>query len=95
MLKNLSSATMAKPQGISGKIFAHYLMIVDDESILLVEGEEIISDDEGLAKVFNNYFNRVTDSLEIPVIPKDICDSSDTVSSAIHKCASHPSIIQM
>ena len=36
------------------------------ERIILVEGDEIINNDNKIATVFNEYFNSITDGLEIP-----------------------------
>ena len=39
------------------------------ERILLVENNEVISENEEISSTFNAYFNRITDNLEIPDIP--------------------------
>ena len=63
------------------------------ERILLVDNERIISDDNDIANTFNIYFNRITETLDIPswnssFIPKH-CDQ---VKNAIEKFENHPSI---
>ena len=36
------------------------------KKILLIENNEIISDDHKVAEIFSKYFSQVTDSLDIP-----------------------------
>ena len=62
------------------------------ERILLIENGEIVPD-EDQTKIFNNFYNTITDSLEIPSIPTvQICDSLDPIDSAILKYSTHLSI---
>ena len=65
---------------------------VSEERILLVEDNNIISDESKLSTIFNSYFNSITDSLKIPEIPGLIAITDDPVSNAISKFAQHPSI---
>ena len=68
---------------------------VSDERILLVESNKVLTDDNCIASVFNNYFNRITDNLNVPVLPGLPVQSTDPVSSAIAKFAFHPSILSI
>ena len=63
------------------------------EKILLVENERIIDNDSDIADIFNRYFNKMTETLDIPewnasFVPKH----SDQVKNALDKFANHPSI---
>ena len=59
---------------------------VDNERILLVENGEIVQDEELLAKVFNEFFNGVTDNLDIHEIPSSqVFNTFDPVSIAVAK----------
>ena len=64
-----------------------------DERILLVDNGKVVSNEEKISSIFNLYFNRITDDLEIPEIPKSLALSPDPVSTAIAKYANHPSIL--
>ena len=64
-----------------------------EERILLVEDDEVVSNEDELAFIFNKYLNRITDSLDIPSIPESIASDPDPVSSAIARYGTHPSII--
>jgi hypothetical protein len=63
--------------------------------IMLIEKEEIISDDQKVAEVFNNYFNNIVPNLNIePYISYSECiNGEDPVLSAVRKYEKHPSII--
>ena len=63
------------------------------EKILLVENGKVVSEDAEIASAFNLYFNRVTDSLEIPEIPESTINNLDPILSIISKYKSHPSIL--
>ena len=60
-----------------------------EERILLVEDDEVVSNEDELAFIFNKYFNRITDGLDIPPIPESIASDPDPVSSAIARYATH------
>ena len=64
-----------------------------EDRILLVDDGKILSNDEDVAVTFNEYFNRVTDFLDIPVIPSLGNPNLDPVFSVIAKFTSHPSIL--
>ena len=64
------------------------------EKILLVEGNNIISNDNDIATVFNEFFNTITDNLNIPMWNINFpIVSADPVECAIAKFRDHPSII--
>ena len=63
------------------------------QKILLLEDNDICNEDSKIADIFNNYFNRITDNLNIPCIPSIVTLQSDPVHAAIERYASHPSII--
>ena len=65
------------------------------KKILLIEENEIISDNHKVAEIFSNYFSQVTDSLDIPeYIPlnKDFLQIKDPVLRAIEKFKEHSSV---
>ena len=67
--------------------------IAGGERILLVDNGKIVSDDSKTASIFNSYFNRVTDELNLPAIIQNPSISMDPVSAAIEKFSSHPSVL--
>ena len=60
------------------------------ESILLVDNGLVVSNEDDIATIFNTYFNRITDSLDIPEIPQMPTSSIDPVFTAIEKYSTHP-----
>ena len=68
-----------------------------EERIILVENEKLISDDKNIANTFNEYFNRITETLDVPkwIGPPSLPQSPDSVLSAIDYFSSHPSIINI
>ena len=62
--------------------------------IVLVEGEDIISEDAELAKKFNNYFANFVKNLNIKEFKIDYCfdPELDNISNIIGKFQKHPSI---
>ena len=65
------------------------------EKILLIEENEIISDDHKVAEIFSKYFGQVTDSLDIPeCIPsnKGFLQIKDPVLKAVEKFREHSSV---
>ena len=67
------------------------------DRILLVENNEIISNDNCLAKILNTYFANITRGLPIPRWHnEEISESnSDPIEKAVRKYASHPSIVKI
>ena len=68
-----------------------------NNKIILVEGEEIISDDKQIAECFNSYFANIVDTINIPpdVTANDYEPIDDPVLNAINKYANHPSILRI
>ena len=63
------------------------------EILSLIENDEVIQDDNSIAKVFNDYFNSITESLNItPWKPDVICSNIEDI---IIKFADHPSILNI
>ena len=65
---------------------------IGEERVILVEGDNIISEDDDISSTFNAFFNRITDSLPITQILALSVYNLDPISSAIDKYANHPSI---
>ena len=66
-----------------------------NNKITLIEGEEIISNDQELAEIFNSYFANVVDNLDIEGF--ETCDYNyipdlDYISNIIEKFQNHPSL---
>ena len=67
-------------------------------SLTLLENNNLISNDEEVAEVFNNYFANITDALGIKEITENISSVSglvDPIDIAIKKFSLHPSIIRI
>ena len=68
-----------------------------NESINLIENEEIVSDENELCEIFNKYFGNIVSNLKIPQYEKtqhiNTEDLSDPVSIAIKAYQNHPSVI--
>ena len=67
-------------------------------SLTLLENNKLISNDEEVAEVFNNYFANITDSLGIKEIKENISSVSglvDPIDIAIKEFSLHPSIIRI
>ena len=64
------------------------------ESIILIKGDEIISNDLDVATMFNKYFSNVTNSLEIQKWNVQFTSHlHDPIIKAIDKFCEHPSIV--
>ena len=68
---------------------------MSEERILLVDGENITSNEAELSLTFNNFFNSITDSLKLPAIPKLNVTAEDPVSAAIANYADHESVVNI
>ena len=68
---------------------------INEERILLVEDNSVVSSEASLSSIFNNFFNNITGSLAIPDIPKLNVITEDPVSAAIAKFSDHASIIKI
>ena len=75
-----------------------------EEKIISKQGEEniieeeIISDDQKLTEVFNDFFINIVPNLKIPMeqnINHDFTKTDDPVSNAINKFKNHPSIVMI
>ncbi len=68
-----------------------------DERILLIEDNEIISEERTISEIMNEYFTNITENLNIKHWPDPIAidDSLDVVQKAIAKYKNHPSIIKI
>ena len=65
-------------------------------TIILMENDEIVSEDRGVATILNDYFSNITKSLNIADNNENVStgdEISDPVTAAIEKYRSHPSII--
>ena len=60
-----------------------------------MENEQLISKDSDVANLFNHYFNRITDSLNIPKIPSASSATTDQLSDVTQRFSSHPSILRI
>ena len=76
------------------KVYKPFLSkkFTSDDKIILIENENVISDDCEIANVFNYYFTNVTKSLNIYKWPTDITASASAI-TAVRKYQSHPSIL--
>ena len=69
--------------------------IKTQNKIVLVENDDVISDDRQIAEIFNNYFVTVTETLGIAENLDNVRSTEgiiDPVEKAIEKYANHPSI---
>ena len=63
--------------------------------ITLPENDELVSDNKVVANIFNNYFVRITDSLNIPTVSENLTPTneiSDPLDIALTKYKFHPSV---
>ena len=66
-----------------------------DRRIQLNENGKLISDEDHLAEIFNEFFNSITDRIEIPSWDYK-CETNQTrVQAAIQKYEHHPSILKI
>ena len=71
---------------------------VSTDHITLIENEQIICDDDEVAKIFNNFFVNAVKTLNITMDPNFISDTSniqDPVLMAVEKYQNHPSILKI
>ena len=69
--------------------------LINRQKITLKEQDEIISDERKVAKIFMDYFNNVTKTIDVPKYDptdKAYVDINDPILRAIDKYKSHPSI---
>ena len=66
---------------------------VSEKVTSLVEKGAVLTDNMGIAEVFNDYFVNITKSLDIPAIPKsNSSGAGDIIDTIIDRYKSHPSI---
>ena len=68
----------------------------EGNKILLVENQNITSDEESVASIFNSYFNNITQELNLQswkVMP--LISNLDPIQTAMEKYKSHPSILKI
>ena len=69
-----------------------------NNKITLIEGEEIISDDQQIAEIFNSYFANIVENLDITgfsTFDYSYDPGMDYISNIIEKFKSHPSIMKI
>ena len=66
-----------------------------DDKIILVEKGEVVSKNEKIATHFNNYFNNITEGLNIKKWSISDKLSDDPLVNTFRKCKNHPSIIKI
>ena len=68
------------------------------ESISLINKDGLITENEDLAKTFNNFFSNIVNKLGIEDVPADesnLSNIDDPISKAIAKYENHPSILRI
>lgn len=65
------------------------------ERITLVDKDILYNNDSDIANIFNEYFNKITDNLNMPHIPQALSSECDAVLATVEKYASHPSVLFM
>ena len=76
-----------------GELSHHCKTVKQAKKILLIEENEVISEDHRVVEIFSKYFSQVTDSLDIrEYIPpnKDLIQIKDPVLRAIEKFKNTP-----
>ena len=66
-----------------------------EERILLVDNGKVISDDSEIATMFNGFFNKITETLDLPRIPSIPTHFPDPIDSIIATYDYHPSVINI
>ena len=64
-------------------------------AITLLENDDLLNDNRVVANIFNDYFMRITDSLNIPVVSENLTPTTqiiDPLDIALKKYKFHPSI---
>ena len=72
---------------------------VSSSKITLLKGDTILSEDQEIAETFNDYFENVVKSLEIPInldlLNSPLVNNFNPIDNIINKFASHPSILKI
>lgn len=58
----------------------------------MLEDRVIVKDNLTISNIFNEYFNTITRSLNIPSVPNSKLTNSDTLHNTLKSFPSHPSI---
>ena len=66
-----------------------------NERIQLIEKNDLVTDDKQLSSIFNEYFNKITDSLDIRKWHTADIEELDSPSACVRKFSSHPSIVKI
>lgn len=68
-----------------------------NNSIMLIENNDIISDNKKCAEVMNNFFSDVVEHLDIDrdLYTENVNDTNDPIIKAINKYKNHPSILKI
>ena len=64
-------------------------------AITLLENDELVNENKVVANIFNHYFVRITDSLNIPIVSENLRPTTqiiDPLDVALTKCKFHPSV---
>ena len=94
--KGLESKTNSKPFWEKCKpYFSNSGTSTADNRVLLVEDSEIISDEMHIATVFNQYFNTITNSLNLHFWNNSVKVPKDPIEKIIDKFKNHPSILKI
>jgi len=64
-------------------------------NIALIENGELLTENMKIARTFNSFFEKVTDSLNLFEWPVQIDESIDNIEGIILKYSNHPSIIKI
>ena len=67
----------------------------DDKRIQLIENDQLVSDDDHLAEIFNEFYNSITDRIDIPSWNQEFVTNETGVKAAILKYENHPSILKI
>ena len=89
-----------EPKGHTSKSFWKFCKpffsnkaLTDDGRIVLVENEDIITNDRDIATRMNTYFNTITSTLSVTDWGVDNIEVEDPIVRAIERYSSHPSIL--
>ena len=93
--KHMSHGASSKHFWEFGKPFFSNQTNNCDDKIILVEKGEVVSKNEEIATHFNNYFNDITEGLNIKKWSISDKLSDDPLVNAIRKYENHPSIIKI
>ena len=90
---NIQVKTDAKSFWHACKPFLASKSITNTERIMLKENGLVVTEDEKVANIFNEYFTNITKTLDIPSWNHPNIYEQDPITCAVLKYRSHPSII--